>query len=74
MRSTLTTGPISATTSVLPTDPIPGERLYIPNLIEDCLVTEFWSSIYLAGSGFAFWDGIDLELDKSEFEKVYLIG
>ncbi len=43
---------------LLPSDPLPGERLFIPKLLEDVYVTEFWGvTVLRSGIVPAFWSG-----------------
>jgi hypothetical protein len=59
---------------IIPEDPKIGERLYISNLLEDFLVTEFWETIFIASSGFGIWTGSDLEIETSYFDSVHMVG
>lgn len=60
---------------VLPESIEAGDRVYLPELIEDVYVTEFWSAKYYAADGVAVWDGIDLQLDLEPFEhKPVIVG
>ena len=60
---------------VLPQGIEAGDRVYLPELIEDIYVTEFWSSKYYAVDGVAIWDGIDLQLDPEPFKhKPTIVG
>ena len=45
-----------------------GDRVYLPELIEDIYVTEFWSAKYYAVDGVAIWDGVDLQLDLEPYK------
>lgn len=60
---------------VLPQGIEAGDRVYLPELIEDIYVTKFWSTKYYAADGVAVWDGIDLKLDLEPFEhKPVIVG
>ena len=60
---------------VLPEGIEAGDRVYLPELIEDVYVTEFWSAKYYAADGVAIWDGIDLQLDPEPFKhKPTIVG
>ena len=45
-----------------------GERIYLPELIEDVRVCESWHSKVYAADGIATWDGSDLHLDPEPFK------
>ena len=45
-----------------------GERIYLPELIEDVRVCESWHSKVYAADGIATWDGADLHLDPEPFK------
>ena len=53
---------------ILPPDPALGEVLYIEDLIEDVLVTEFWSAKIYAVDGIAVWNGKELEFKRELFD------
>ena len=53
---------------VLPEGIEAGDRVYLPELIEDVYVTEFWSAKYYAADGVAIWDGVDLQLDLEPYK------
>lgn len=53
---------------VLPSDPQIGEEFYVEDLIEDVLVTEFWSNKIFAVDGIARWDGAGLEFKRELFD------
>lgn len=59
---------------VLPKGVQSGETLYIENMIEDILVTEFWSSKFYAENGVATWDGENLKINTSIYEGVHFVG
>lgn len=54
---------------VLPLDVQEGEELYIANLIEDVLVTEFWGEKIYAVDGIAVWDGTQLNFKRELFDE-----
>jgi len=53
---------------VLPLEPNEGEEFYIEDLIEDVLVTKFWSSKIYAVDGVAVWDGTALNFKRELFD------
>jgi len=59
---------------VIPKEVKPMQKVYIPELIEDFLLTEFWYSKRRAFDGVGVWTGESLEVDKSIFDSYYLIG
>jgi hypothetical protein len=58
---------------LIPYDLEVGTRVYLPELIEDVVATDFWGKI-AAEDGFAVWDGKDLKLDLEPYERIHLIG
>jgi hypothetical protein len=59
---------------ILPQNLSEGERVYIPDLIEDFVATRFWGSVYPAGDAEAIWTGTELEIDHSAYNKFIMIG
>ena len=61
---------------ILPIDPQKGEELYVEDLIEEVLVTEFWSSKIYAVDGVAVWDGTALNFKRELFDsrKCHIVG
>ena len=53
---------------VLPEGIEVGDRIYLPELIEDIYLTEHWSTKRYAADGVAIWDGIDLQLDLEPYK------
>lgn len=53
---------------ILPLDPLQGEELYIEDLIEDVLVTEFWYRKIYAIDGIAVWNGKELDFKRELFD------
>ena len=53
---------------VLPEGIEVGDRIYLPELIEDIYLTEHWSTKFYAADGVAIWDGIDLQLDLEPYK------
>jgi hypothetical protein len=45
------------------------EELYIEDLIEDALVTEFWGEKTYAVDGIAVWDGTQLNFKRELFDE-----
>lgn len=58
---------------ILPPDAKVGEDFLIPELIEDLLAVEFWYWISAAESAIATWDGRDLIINPSSYER-HLVG
>lgn len=54
---------------ILPLDVQEGEELYVENLIEDVLVTEFWGEKIYAVDGIAVWDGAKLNFKRELFDE-----
>ena len=50
-----------------------GTKVYLSDLIEDVVATDFWGKI-AADDGFAVWNGEDLVLDTEAYEQIVLIG
>jgi len=59
---------------LVPKDAREGERFYIEDVIGDIVAERFWGSIIRAKDGEAVWNGRNLEIDKSLYEKTFLIG
>jgi hypothetical protein len=59
---------------ILPENVKIGERLYIDDIIEDILMEKFWNSKYAASDGECVWNGSDIEIDMSLYDRVFLIG
>ena len=53
---------------VLPLEPKEGELFYVEDLIEDILVSEFWSDKIYAVDGIATWNGHELELRRDLYD------
>lgn len=53
---------------VIPLEPEEGELFYIEDLIEDILVSEFWSSKIYAVDGIAKWNGHDLDFRRDLYD------
>lgn len=51
-----------------------GTEVYIPDVIEDIVATEFWYTVWPAGDAIATWDGQELKIDHSVYDKLHLIG
>jgi len=51
-----------------------GERFYIEDVIDDIVAERFWGSVIRAKDGVGIWNGRNLEIDKSLYEKTFLIG
>lgn len=54
---------------ILPLGVQEGEELYIKNLIEDVLVSEFWGEKIYAVDGIAVWDGARLNFKRELFDE-----
>ena len=59
---------------LVPKDAKEGERFYIEDVIDDIVAERFWDGIYRAKSGVGVWNGKDLEIDESLYEKTFLVG
>ena len=59
---------------IIPKDAKVGERFYIEDIIEDILMEHFWSSKFAATDGECIWNGNDIEIDKSLYDRTFLIG
>lgn len=53
---------------VIPLKPEENELFYIEDLIEDILVSEFWSSKIYAVDGIANWNGHDLDFRRELYD------
>ena len=53
---------------VIPLEPKEGELFYVEDLIEDILVSEFWSSKIYAVDGVAKWNGHELEFRRDLYD------
>lgn len=59
---------------ILPDNVVPGEKVYIPDLIEDVVASRFWESVCYASDAEAIWNGSTLEIDHSAYERFVRIG
>ena len=59
---------------LVPKDAKEEERFYIEDIIGDIVAERFWEGIYRAKDGVGIWNGEDLEIDVSLYEKTFLIG
>lgn len=59
---------------ILPNDLKVGEEVYIPDLIQDIVATEFWGTVWPAGDAIATWDGQKLKISEEEYSRFMLIG
>ena len=59
---------------VVPKNAKIGERFYIEDIIGDIKAEEFWGSVFRAKDGVGVWDGKDLDIDESLYDRVFLIG
>jgi len=59
---------------LVPKDAKEGERFYIEDVIDDIVAERFWGSVIRAKDGVGIWNGRNLEIDKSLYEKTFLIG
>jgi len=50
-----------------------GERVYIEDLIEHIMATEFWWPV-AAADAFAVWNGKNLIIDETPFRSVLMVG
>jgi len=48
-----------------------GDRVYLPDLIEDVYAHRFWSAIFPANDGVGIWNGSDLVLDVEVYKEAY---
>lgn len=58
---------------VLPINVQEGDRVYISDLIEDVIATDFWGPIP-ADDGEGIWDGKKICLDMKPYSKIHLVG
>jgi hypothetical protein len=59
---------------IIPKELEPMESVYIPDLIEDFLLTSFWDHKIRADDGVGIWTGKNIQVDKSLFDSYQLIG
>ena len=59
---------------ILPDNVVPGEKVYIPDLIEDVVASRFWESVWYASDAEAIWNGSTLEIDHSAYDRFVRIG
>ena len=60
---------------IIPKDLEVGEKVYIPDLIQDIVATSHWYNVWPAGDAIATWDGQHFKIDHTEYyEKFHLVG
>ena len=59
---------------LVPKDAKEGERFYLEDIIDDIVAERFWDGIYRAKDGVGIWNGKDLDIDESLYEKTFMIG
>ena len=59
---------------LVPKDAKEGERFYLQDIIGDIVAEIFWDGKYRAKDGVGIWNGKDLEIDESLYEKTFMIG
>ena len=59
---------------LVPKDAKKGERFYIEDVIDDIVAERFWGGVYRAEDGVGTWDGKDIVIDKSLYDRMFLVG
>lgn len=59
---------------VLPKFPVLDERFYIEDIIEDIFIQGFWHSPIAAHDGEAIWNGEEIEIDETLYQRSHIVG